>query len=119
MIISICAKSQGLDSLVDERFGRAENFVIVNLDNNEVKTVENIAKNDSSGAGGKAVKLLAENKVDIAIVPHLGPKAETAMEAFEIKTISQGEYKTVKEIVEAYKEGKLEIISKKKGLQRV
>jgi len=119
MKISICSKNKGLDSLVDERFGRSENFTIIDLDTMVVETVENIAKNQASGAGGEAVKLLAKYNVDIAIVPHLGPKAETAMEAFEIKTVSQGDYKSVGEILDAYKAGKLKEITKKKGLTRL
>jgi len=119
MKIAICAKQAGLDSLVDERFGRAENFTIVDLDTSVVETVENIAKNQASGAGGEAVKLLSKYSVDVAIVPHLGPKAETAMEAFEIKTVSQEDYKTVGEVLEAYKSNKLKEITKKKGLTRL
>ncbi len=119
MIISICSKKEGMDSLVDERFGRSENFTIIDLDTGDFKTVENTGKNEASGAGGNAVKLLASHKVDVAIVPHLGPKAEIAMEGFEIKTVSQGDYKTVGELLEAYKAGKLEVITKKKGLTRV
>lgn len=119
MIISVCSKKSGLDSLLDERFGRSENFTIINLDTMAVETVENTAKNQASGAGGEAVRILSKYKVEIAIVPHLGPKAETAMEAFEIKTFSQKDYKTVGEVLEAYKSGKLEEITKKKGLTRL
>ena len=119
MRISICSKKAGLDSLVDERFGRSENFTIIDLDTNIVETIENTAKNDPSGAGGEAVRLLSKYNVDIAVVPHLGPKAEKAMEAFEIKTISQEDYKIVGEILEAYKSGKLKEIVKIKGLTRL
>ena len=119
MKISICSKKEGLDSLVDERFGRSENFTIIDLDTMAIETIENTAKNQASGAGGEAVKLLSKYNVDTAIVPHLGPKAETAMEAFEIKTVSQEDYKSVGEVLEAYKAGKLKEITKKKGLTRL
>ncbi len=119
MKISICSKKEGLDSLVDERFGRSENFTIIDLDTMAIETIENTAKNQASGAGGEAVKLLSKHNVDIAVVPHLGPKAETAMEAFEIKTVSQEDYKSVGEVLEAYKAGKLKEITKKKGLTRL
>ena len=119
MRISICSKKEGLDSLIDERFGRSENFTIIDLDTNLMETVENKAKNNSTGAGGEAVKLLSKYNVDIAVVPHLGPKAEKAMEAFEIKTVSQGDYKSVREVLEAYKAGKLKEITKIKGLTRL
>jgi len=41
------------------------------------------------------------------------------MEGFEIKTVSQGDYKTVGELLEAYKANKLEVVTPKKGLTRV
>lgn len=119
MRISICSKKIGLDSLVDERFGRAENFTIIDLDTYIAETIENTAKNDPSGAGGEAVRLLAKHKVDIAVVPHLGPKAEKAMEGFEIKTLSQEDYKSVGEVLDAYKAGKLKEITKRTGLTRL
>jgi len=119
MKISICSKKKGLDSQVDERFGRSEFFTIIDLDTMTVETIENTAKDKASGAGGEAVKLLSKHGVDIAIVPHLGPKAETAMEAFEIRTFSQGDYKNVGEVLEAYKNGNLRENIKKKGLTRV
>ena len=119
MKISICSKNEGLDSLLDERFGRSENFTIIDLDTMIVETIENVAKNEASGAGGEAVKLLAKHHVDIAIVPHLGPKAEKAMEAFEIKTFSQENYKSVKDVLDAYKAGNLKEIIKKTGLTRL
>lgn len=119
MKISICSKKEGLDSLVDERFGRAENFTIVDIDTMATQTVENTAKNEASGAGGEAVRLISKYNVDIAIVPHLGPKAEKAMEAFEIKTFSQEDYKSVGDVLEAYKAGNLKEIVKKKGLTRL
>jgi len=31
MIISICSKKEGMDSQVDERFGRSENFTIIEI----------------------------------------------------------------------------------------
>ncbi len=119
MRISICSKKAGLDSLVDERFGRAENFTIIDLDTSIVETIENTAKNDSTGAGGEAVRLLSKHNVDVAVVPHLGPKAEKAMVAFEIKTVSQEDYKSVGEVLEAYRAGKLKETTKIKGLTRL
>lgn len=119
MKISICSKKEGLDSLIDERFGRTENFTIIDLDTMFIETVENTAKNEASGAGGEAVKLISKYNVEAAIVPHLGPKAEKAMEAFGIKTFSQEDYKSVIEVLEAYKSGKLKEIKRKKELTRL
>ncbi|WP_320047178.1 NifB/NifX family molybdenum-iron cluster-binding protein [uncultured Ilyobacter sp.] len=107
MKIAVASKDKGLKAEIDNMFGRAEYFVIVDSENMEVKTIENIAKNESNGAGGKAVKLLSNEGVEIIVAPELGPKAVTAVEAFKIKAYKKGSFKTVEEAVKAYKEGKL------------
>ncbi|WP_372713168.1 NifB/NifX family molybdenum-iron cluster-binding protein [Ilyobacter sp.] len=107
MKIAVASKGEGLKAEIDNMFGRAEYFVIVNSENMEVKTIENTAKNESNGAGGKAVKLLSNEGVEIIVAPELGPKAVTAVEAFKIKAYKKDSFKTVEEAVKAYKDGKL------------
>ena len=122
MKIAVCSKGEGLKALVDERFGRADQFVIFDMVTKEVKTVENSAKNASAGAGGQAVRMLDENNVEVVIVPEVGPKAVDALKAFEIKAYSLGESKTVEEAIKKYeskdlKEFELNVV--KGGLRRV
>ncbi len=105
MIIGICAKKHGLESDVADRFGRAEYYVLFNTETKETRTIENTAKNSASGAGGRAVRLLDENGVGVALAPELGPKAMDAIKAFEIRAYSYGESKTVKEALENYEAG--------------
>ncbi|ADO83367.1 NifB/NifX family molybdenum-iron cluster-binding protein [Ilyobacter polytropus] len=107
MKIAVASKGEGLKAEIDNMFGRAEYFVIVDSENTEVKSIENTAKNESNGAGGKAVKLLSNEGVEIIVAPELGPKAVTAVEAFKIKAYKKDSLKTVEEAVKAYKEGKL------------
>ncbi len=107
MIIGICAKENGLNSPVADRFGRAEYYVLFNTESKESRTIENTAKNSASGAGGRAVRLLDENGVTVALAPELGPKAMDAIKAFEIRAYSYGESKTVKEALENFEAGKL------------
>lgn len=107
MIIGICAKENGLDSAVADRFGRAECYVLFNTETKETRTIDNTAKNSASGAGGRAVRLLNENEVEVALAPELGPKAMDAIKAFEIRAYSYGESKTVREALENYENGKL------------
>ncbi|SKC77021.1 NifB/NifX family molybdenum-iron cluster-binding protein [Maledivibacter halophilus] len=123
MKIAVCSKNEGLKALVDERFGRADKFVIYDVETKDVKTIENSAKNEGVGAGGQAVKNLYDNNVEVAIVPQLGPKAVDAFKAFEIKVYSLGESKTVEEAIEKYKNGdlkelKMDEIKGKGGLRR-
>jgi len=107
MIIGICAKEERLDSPVADRFGRAECYVFFNTETQEVSASENSAKNEASGAGGSAVRLLNEHGVDVVLAPELGPKAMDAIKAFEIKAYSYGDSKTVKDALDNYQSGKL------------
>lgn len=108
MKIAICAKEEGLKSEIDERFGRAEYFIIVDTLTNEITAIENNAKNDSGGAGGRAVRLLAEKDVEAVIVPELGPKATTALKAFDMQAYKKGEIKTVEDAITAFNKNELE-----------
>ncbi len=110
MKIAVCAKNEGLESLVDERFGRCENYVIYDTETKEAITVENTAKNEGSGAGGKAVNILNQNGVEAVVVPELGPKAVKAIDAFEIKAYRINDQKTVQESIDALLEGKLRLL---------
>jgi predicted Fe-Mo cluster-binding NifX family protein len=107
MKIGICAKNNGLESEVADRFGRADNYVIFDTETKESITIENIAKNEASGAGGTAVRLLDKNKVEIVLAPELGPKAIDAIKAFNIRAYAFGNSKTVQEAIENYQNGKL------------
>ena len=110
MKVAICAKTEGLESLVDDRFGRCENYVIYDTETKDVVTVENSAKNEGAGAGGKAVNILNENEVTTVIVPELGPKAVKAIDAFEMKAYRIDGQNSVQEAIDALLAGKLQLM---------
>ena len=124
MKIAVCSKGNDLKSLCDERFGRCETFVIFDTERKESVAIDNEAKNEGAGAGGKAVKILANNKVDILIAPELGPKAVDAIKAFEIVAYRSLVNLTVEEQIENFQQGKLEkfedsSVESHSGLRRV
>lgn len=109
MKVVVCAKnSNGLESEVDERFGRAEYYVVFDTETKDIKTIENSAKNEAQGAGGKAVSILNETGADAVIVPELGPKAVTALEAFEISAFQIDNSKSVDEAIKSFLNGNLQ-----------
>ena len=113
MKVAVCAKNnRGLLSDIDERFGRSEFYVVFDTENNETTIVENDAKNENTGAGGKAISLLYKNSVDIIIATDIGPKASKAMKAFAIKAYQFGESKTVADALNLLSSGKLARIRK-------
>ncbi len=124
MKIAVCSKGIELTSLCDERFGRCETFVIFDTETKECFAVDNEAKNEGAGAGGKAVKILSDNKVDVIIAPELGPKASDAIKAFEIEAYRTIANLTVEEQIKNFQDGKLEkfessSVESHSGLRRV
>lgn len=108
MKIAVASKGEGLKARIDDRFGRADYFVIVDLKDMAETTIENTAKNEASGAGGRAVRLLANEGVQAIVVPELGPKAVTAIKAFEMKVYKKAGFEVVEDAVKGYQEGNLE-----------
>ncbi len=98
--------NNGMDSIVDERFGRANYFAVYDLDKDElVEIFENSWKNQEHGVGIKTSTIAIEKGCDVAIGAKPGPKAEEVlrsgkMDFFEIKGIS------LKQSVEEYKKFK-------------
>ena len=117
MKIAISSKGTNENAQVCDRFARADYFIIYDHEKLSFTSIENPAKNEGSGAGGKAVKVLGDLNVNIVLVPELGPKALDALNAFEIKSYQYPREKTVKEVLYLYFEKKLPelLISTSKG----
>jgi len=83
--IAIATNKGGLNDTIADRFGRAETFTIVEVDDKtyEVKRtyiVENPGARAGSGAGVRAVQKLIDEGVSIVIGPNPGPNAYMALE---------------------------------------
>ncbi|OQY39257.1 MAG: hypothetical protein B6229_04220 [Spirochaetaceae bacterium 4572_7] len=120
MIIGLPVKDDSENPEIDDRFGRGKMFCIV-TESGDFKIVKNTGKEQSSGAGGEAVRTLANEDIDTVIAPHVGPKAMDAFKALGgIKIYDRGEAKTVKDALKFLKEGKLkEVETENSGLKRV
>ena len=107
MKIGICASNHMPESPVSGRFARANFFAVYNSETLQFSFFDNTAKDEGSGAGGKAVKVLGDLDIDIVLVPELGPKAIEALKAFDIKSYQYKQGKTVREALYEYFEKKL------------
>ena len=107
MKIGICASDNNPESKVSERFARTEFFGVYNSETLSFGFFNNDAKDEGSGAGGKAVKVLSDLDVDIVLVPELGPKAIDALKAFEIKSYQHKQGKSVRDVLYDYFEKNL------------
>lgn len=89
MKIAIASNGTNTDSQVDERFGRADFFLITNENGDQIEEViENNSKNSQTGAGTGSASLIAEKGVKALFAGNLGPKAESVLNAAGINFIS-------------------------------
>jgi predicted Fe-Mo cluster-binding NifX family protein len=105
MKIAVSSSGKTLESVVDERFGRAPYFLIIDGDQFEV--VENPNLSAGGGVGVQTAQMLADRIVEAVIAGNFGPKAFEVLSAAGIKTYSASG-KKVSEAVELLNQGKLE-----------
>jgi predicted Fe-Mo cluster-binding NifX family protein len=106
--IAITSTGTELDSNMDPRFGRATYFMIINPETMAFEVVENSQNlNLPQGAGIQAGKTVADNKVDILITGHCGPKAFKVLQQAGVKVMT-GASGTVTDAVAQFKDGELE-----------
>lgn len=85
--ISVTHEGEGMDALMDGRFGRAEAFLLVDRETREVvETVDNASVSASHGAGAAAANTMKSGGVEAVISGRFGPKAFDALRALGIET---------------------------------
>ncbi len=107
MKVMLTARGESLDSPVDERFGRAEVFIIYDSETGEFEAVRNPFLNSQGGVGISAAKFAVEKGVDALVSGSFGPNALEVLRASSIK-LFKAEEGTVKENIEKLLQGKLE-----------
>jgi len=107
MKIAISSTGPDMTSAIDERFGRAPGFVIVDLETGDAHFLDNTAISDlAHGAGIQAAQSVAKSGATAIVTGRVGPKAETALNAGKI-TIYLGAKGTVGDTLESFKRGDL------------
>lgn len=109
--VAIPTDTPELDALVGSRFARSQYFAIYNHDSLEFTFVKNDAKEEASGAGTKAAKLLGQMDIDIALVPEIGPKAFETLQAFDIRVFRYTKEYSVRDAIYELFEEKLAAIT--------
>jgi predicted Fe-Mo cluster-binding NifX family protein len=84
--ISIVRDDKGLNDRMDERFGRAEAFLVIDASTGEaVETIDNTLVGAPHGAGTGAANMLKSAGVGKVISGRFGPKACDALRAHGIE----------------------------------
>ena len=104
MILAITAVGDRLESDIDPRFGRCQNFIFVNLDTMSVAAVPNAAT--AGGAGIAAGQTVVTYGAKAVLTGDVGPNAYQVLSAAGIEVFT-GVSGKVKDAVEAYKAGTL------------
>ncbi len=108
--IAITSEGPGLDDQVDPRFGRAAGFVVVDLDSMETSYIDN-GKTQvmGQGAGIQAAELIVKAGCGFVLTGFVGPKAFQALSAAKIQVVQNMENMTVRQAVEKFKSGAVQV----------
>jgi len=90
-----------LDAPIDPRFGRAEAFVLTDLEGSTPTRVGNDSGEAAHGAGTGAASTLAQQGVTDVVSGRFGPKAASALEALGIRMWLANEARTAGEALAA------------------
>jgi predicted Fe-Mo cluster-binding NifX family protein len=106
MKLCITTAGEGLDTAVDNRFGRAPYLVLVDTETMESHTVQNPGAGAGHGAGVQAAQAVARTGATALLTAHCGPKAFEVLKAAGIDVYA-GASGTVREVLAAFEAGKL------------
>lgn len=107
MKIVATATGSTLDHEIDPRFGRCEQFLLVDTDEMQATPLANAGASAGGGAGIQAAQLVADQGAAAVLTGNCGPNAHRTLTAAGIQVIS-GCSGTVREAVEQFKAGKLQ-----------
>jgi predicted Fe-Mo cluster-binding NifX family protein len=109
LAVSIQNQGKGLLAPMDDRFGRAPRFLIVDRDSHQVLwTVVNSAQDASHGAGPQTASLMKDYGVEAVVSGRYGPKAAEALEALGIQALIAPTGLTAGEALLMRQDGRLE-----------
>ncbi len=108
--IAVTSEGPSLDDQIDPRFGRAAGFVVVDLESMGTQYLDNGGSQVlAQGAGIQAAELIARAGVSCLLTGFVGPKAFRVLAAAGIKVAQNLEGLTVRQAVERFKSGQVEM----------
>jgi predicted Fe-Mo cluster-binding NifX family protein len=106
MKIAITATGKTMDSPVDQRFGRAASFVVVDTETMDFAVIDNENVAAAGGAGISSAKVVIDAGAEAVLTGNCGPNAQRTLSAAGVRLYT-GVTGTVAEAVELFKGGTL------------
>ncbi|HDI74561.1 MAG: dinitrogenase iron-molybdenum cofactor [Thermoprotei archaeon] len=91
--------SSGLESTIEEHFGRAKYFTLIEIEDNRISSVEVVENPLKEHFPGELPRFLKKLGVEVVVVERIGPRAKSFFESLNIKVL-EGHRGRVKEIIE-------------------
>ncbi len=109
MKIAFTSEGTTWDSLIDPRFGRTENIVLYNEENEEFTVFDNSAvKNDAHGAGTATAQKIFELQPDVLITGNgPGENAAKALKYIKMRIFAEANNLTLRQAYNNYLNGNL------------
>ena len=110
MKIAVSSTGDKLDAMIDPRFGRCSYFMIVNVENKEIKdfeAVKNPGVTATGGAGIQAANIIANKGAEALISGNIGPNAFNVLSGTGIKILTGVGGINIRNAVEKYLNGEL------------
>ncbi len=99
----------GLDDVIEEHFGRARHYTLVDVDGKVIIATDVVDVPFADHEPGDLPNWLRSQMVDVVIAWGMGPRAVEYFERFGIEVVT-GATGTVRDVVEGYIRGNLETI---------
>jgi predicted Fe-Mo cluster-binding NifX family protein len=110
MKIILTATTPSIDSYIDPRFGRGQYLIVLDPDTLEWHAHPNPGVGALGGAGSLAAQYAADQHASAVISGDFGPNAFNALQVAGIAMYLFGASTTVRQAIENYKAGRLEIV---------
>lgn len=108
MKVLVTSQGDSIESLADDRFGRAAYFVIFDDNAKDPKVMRNPGISSDHGAGVVASQAVSSEEVDVVVTGHLGPNAINSLQAAGIRAYRLPGQVSVKAAYEAFLAEQLE-----------
>ena len=106
MKIAVTSTGQNLNSIVDQRFGRAAYFIIIDTETMDFAVIENTNVDAAGGAGINSAKTVTDAGANAVLTGNCGPNAERTLTAAGLKLYTNVTG-TVAQAIELFKKGQL------------